>query len=536
MINKLRTPVFFSALDGGDDRFQRVKVKIAHVGENLNNSYFSKETLESMIPSLKGIPVLGFIEKNSENKDDFSDHRQEIVIKKDGIDIRYAGHAYGFIPEDNNACFEIENGKEWLVCEGYLWTKFKGSIDIFNESSGVKSQSMEIDNVTGETDSIGRLVISGARFSGLCILGEEVPPAMMGSTIELYSANNGNGEVDEMMLEFAEMQDKKRKKGGNELEDEVLQEQVDQAEKEKQEKEAKELKAKEEQEKADQAAKEQKEKEEKDAQEKLEQEQAEAKATQEKEEQAKAQELEDAKAKGDHHEDLEVEEEEVAEDESHTSQDHSDSEHQEEGEETFSQAVKELHAKVFELDHNTLRRALSNVINADLGDSAYGYPVQVFNDYAIVEIEEYENDKSYFVKYEYSQENDVLSLGEREVVIPMFLNEAEKAKVENEREEYASLQKQLEELKEYKNTQELEEKTNIVNEFAEVIGSESVEGIKAKFSEMSVEDVEKEVAFKVFQHSKGRILEESETTVVAANFSKNEAEGVYGSLGVYFKK
>ena len=35
-----------------DSRFQKVKIYIAHTGENLNHSVFSKEVLEKMIPSL----------------------------------------------------------------------------------------------------------------------------------------------------------------------------------------------------------------------------------------------------------------------------------------------------------------------------------------------------------------------------------------------------------------------------------------------------------------------------------------------------
>ena len=44
-----------------DGRFQKVKVWIAHTGENLNNSYFEKETLESMVSTLPYIPIVGYI-------------------------------------------------------------------------------------------------------------------------------------------------------------------------------------------------------------------------------------------------------------------------------------------------------------------------------------------------------------------------------------------------------------------------------------------------------------------------------------------
>ena len=158
-----------------------------------------------MSKTLAGVPIVGYIERvEGTEDDDFSDHRNEITIKKDGYKMRYAGHAYGFIPEDNNNQFELRDGKEWLTCEGYLWSKFRDAIEIFDDVNGIKSQSMEIDNVEGVNDELGRLEILSSRFSALCILGENVSPAMSGSTIEFFEHKKDQYqfELNQMMMEF----------------------------------------------------------------------------------------------------------------------------------------------------------------------------------------------------------------------------------------------------------------------------------------------------------------------------------------------
>ena len=218
-IDKMNMPVSFELNDDADSRFKKVKVWIAHTGENLNNSYFEKDVLEEMATTLSGIPIVGYIEKtdsdDDEDEEDFSNHRNEITLKSNGISIRYAGHAYGFIPKDCNYSFEKRGGKEWLTAEGYVWTKFTDAMKIFSDANGVKSQSMEIDHVEGASDDIGRMVVTSARFSALCILGESVNPAMAGSTIEFFS-----NKKDQYQQELYEMyQAFELEKGDSSVED-----------------------------------------------------------------------------------------------------------------------------------------------------------------------------------------------------------------------------------------------------------------------------------------------------------------------------
>ena len=106
-----------------DDRFMKVKIWIAHTGENRNNSIFSKEVLESMIPSLANVPILGYIAVDEDNQADFKGHEEALVIEDKQFKLKYLGRAYGVIPTENNARFETRYGsdgveREYLVCDG----------------------------------------------------------------------------------------------------------------------------------------------------------------------------------------------------------------------------------------------------------------------------------------------------------------------------------------------------------------------------------------------------------------------------------
>lgn len=487
-INKTRTPVFFELIDQEDNRFRKVKIKIAHTGENLNNTYFSKETLEEMTSSLSNIPIVGFLEKNSDGDNDFSDHRQTIVVKKGDIDLEYAGHAYGFIPEENNAQIEVLGGKEWLTCEGYLWTKFKSVMEIFDEANGYKSQSMEIQDVIGEADDIGRMVITGGRFSALCILGEDHNPAMTGSTVQLYSDNQAySNEINEMMMEFSSSK-KKKKKGESDLPE-----------------------TKNEQEIKDQAT--------------------EPEVEPVVEDTTVEPEVEPTV-------DPAVEPETTMEPEPEVEPEvNEEPEVDEDGDEaSFSVVETEKGITVnYSLSHDNIRHGLVSAMYAKLGDECYVYPVDIYDDHAIFNVYEYQSGTEKFIDATYTKSDSDVQLGESTEVVAMFVTPGEASKIESDREEYAALQAQLKELQAYKAEKENGAKEAVLKEFAEVIGTEKQEEIKANFSKMSIKDVEKEVAFEVLQVSKGNIKEELAESR-ATNFSATKSDGRYGTLDKYFNK
>ena len=179
-----------------DNRFTKVKVWLMHLGENLNGSSFEKSVVDKAIPTLQYIPIMGFIEMNEDNEKDFSDHRYVITKDDKGVRRKYLGTPYGVIKssDDNNAHYEerlCEDGetRTFLVTEGIIWNVLEDGADIFHRDL-VKSQSMELyeESIDGYEDEDGIFHFTDFSFRAACVLGDDVTPAMTGSTIEVQFA------------------------------------------------------------------------------------------------------------------------------------------------------------------------------------------------------------------------------------------------------------------------------------------------------------------------------------------------------------
>ncbi|MEK5036308.1 hypothetical protein MKY96_33185 [Paenibacillus sp. FSL R7-0302] len=210
-----QVPVVFQVLNEFDDRFMRVKIWLMHTGHNYNGSVFSKEYVEKAIPSLANTPILGYIEDNGV-QEDYTDHRMVLVRKDGDIDVKYIGQAYGVIPQDNNAQFEVRVGddgvsREYLTCEGLLWQKWDTPTEIMNRDL-VKSQSMEVHHdYEGIWDNQGLFHFTNFKFFGACILGSGVSPAMNSATIEREFAVGSlqkeiNAKVEEFKVAYSRYQ------------------------------------------------------------------------------------------------------------------------------------------------------------------------------------------------------------------------------------------------------------------------------------------------------------------------------------------
>lgn len=195
----LSFPVTFEKLkdfEAADDRFTKVKVWLMHLGKNLNDSVFEKSVVDKAIPTLQYIPIMGFIELNEDNEKDFSDHRYIITKDDKGVRRKYMGTPYGVIKssDDNNAHYEerlCEDGetRTFLVTEGVIWNVLEDGAEIFHRDL-VKSQSMELyeKSIDGYEDDDGVFHFTDFSFRAACVLGEDVTPAMTGSTIEVQFA------------------------------------------------------------------------------------------------------------------------------------------------------------------------------------------------------------------------------------------------------------------------------------------------------------------------------------------------------------
>lgn len=230
MQNKnLSLPISFSInneVSNNDGRFINVTIDVLHTGLNFNKSIFSKEIVDANIESIKNTPILGFIQKSSFENNDFKGH-EYIITKTDkkGVTRKYIGSAYGMIPESCNPrwttkmCDDGEE-REFLQVDGLLWTKFEDSTDIMLRDVE-KPHSMELfpDNIDGYEDEDGNFVFTKFSFNGCCILGSDIEPAMINSTIEVQFTmsdfvKNIQSELNDKFTIFTKMVNGKTNQGG----------------------------------------------------------------------------------------------------------------------------------------------------------------------------------------------------------------------------------------------------------------------------------------------------------------------------------
>ena len=170
------------------------QIKVLYVGENRNRSYISKEVAEDMAKSLRGTPIVGYY---IEDKKDFGDHGEQLIIDGEGFHFNTLTKPYGFVAPDAKVWFQdfedmdergIKTVRTYLVTDGYLWTgQFEECRSLLTNT---KSQSMELDSETlnGEwsnavNNNYELFIINDAIFSKLCILGDDVEPCFEGASI-----------------------------------------------------------------------------------------------------------------------------------------------------------------------------------------------------------------------------------------------------------------------------------------------------------------------------------------------------------------
>ena len=229
----LSIPVSFEKIEEytiDDSRFTKVKIWLMHLGENKNKSIFEKEIVDAALPTLEYIPIVGFIEKNKSDENDFSNHRNIIVKDKNGYRREYLGHAYGVVlsSQDNDAHYEFrvcDDGieREFLVCNGVIWNMFENAQDIMKRDL-VKGHSMELkqdtkDSYSGYLDEDGKFHFTKFSFRAACILGEDYEAGMHSSTIEVQFTMNDfvrdlQREMNDKLATFTKMVNENNNQGG----------------------------------------------------------------------------------------------------------------------------------------------------------------------------------------------------------------------------------------------------------------------------------------------------------------------------------
>lgn len=200
------------------------EIKVMYVGENRNHSYISKEVAAEMANTLPGCPIVGYYK---EDKKDFMDHGDQVIVDGEGIKFKCLTRPYGFVAPNAKVWFqkfedtdEFGNTviREYLMTTGFLWTGQYEEVKSVYENESGKPHSMEIDKDTldgywskNQKTQIEFFIINDGIFSKLCILGDDVEPCFEGSSITAPNISTSFTKVDDNFKQtlFSMMQDLK---------------------------------------------------------------------------------------------------------------------------------------------------------------------------------------------------------------------------------------------------------------------------------------------------------------------------------------
>ena len=186
----------------GNSNLMKVKITVMHDGINYNGSKFTLQDMKRAEESVKNIPILGYVLRDTNGDiDDFDGHNMETRIKDSDkgyeVETFYLEKPIGVIPESCNPRYEVINGLNHLIVDGYIWKSYSNGSYKLIENNAFKGVSMEIEILDGCWNDLESVYdITDYRYTGVTVLGDIVEPAM-GNTckIEKYSACTGYKNV-----------------------------------------------------------------------------------------------------------------------------------------------------------------------------------------------------------------------------------------------------------------------------------------------------------------------------------------------------
>lgn len=173
----------------------KCEIKVFYLGQNRNRTSINKSAAMEMAKTLRGAPIVGYYK---EDKEDFFDHGEQVILDGEGVHFNTLTKPYGFVSPDAQVWFQEfeefdESGESvirtYLMTTGYLWTgQYKEAQQVFNDGGKPHSMELDEDSMQGfwskeENSDMEFFIINDAVFSKLCILGDAVEPCFEGSTI-----------------------------------------------------------------------------------------------------------------------------------------------------------------------------------------------------------------------------------------------------------------------------------------------------------------------------------------------------------------
>ena len=220
-MNKEKVQLFTSIdnYEKVNNRFAKVKIRIAYAGENRNGSYISKEAFERASHTLKYTPIVGYMCDDGE----FDGHTEKIEIIDGEWNIETLTRPYGVVSDEKPFWESVKcldgSYKDYYTCYGYLWVGRYPELETIK--NGDYAQSMEIlpcgNSGFGED---GLYHIEDFTFDGLCIL-QKKEPCFEDSTISInFSKAEFEEDYKSMITELKSFTLQSFEEGGEEMQEE----------------------------------------------------------------------------------------------------------------------------------------------------------------------------------------------------------------------------------------------------------------------------------------------------------------------------
>ena len=458
-----------------------VTLQACHTEKNLNSSSISFDTMQNkMLPTFKNRPILAYIHVvNGEPQ--FYGHNMHIDEETD--ELVYDEIAVGIIPETNNARLEYDSKEDRynVIVDGYIFDDYTKAAQILEREQEC-SVSVEIAVKTMSYDVKSKVLnIEDGYFSGVTILGMDengniIKPGMANSNIRLKDFAESNNSI------FSDMTEEEHSKLIDTLErlnttlskfnniDDAIASTKDYGKEENNNVEDKKLVNEE-------------------VTEVEEIQETTVTETESTEETTVVNETEEAETVEENPEVVEVEEAEVVETDAKKKRCEEESvevTENAEGAETF-EVVEEVKnfSKTFELSHDDIRSALYQLLMPyEEADNDWYWIVEVFDNRFI-----YEGCMGNYWGQNYTKDGDTVAFeGERYELYLEFLTSSQKAELDRMRNNYSSIEA---ELNKYKEAELNAQREAVFNDeaYADFVETESFKKIKENINTYSVDEL-----------------------------------------------
>lgn len=190
-----------------NNNFHRARLKVLHDGVNKNGSNIPLDAIEDAMESIKNTPILAFIERDKDGEAiGFGGHESTVTIKeKDGelyFDEFFEEIPIGVIPESNNAIIEEIDGKNYLICDCFIWKSYSNEAYDMLVENKKNDVSCEIEAKSIDFEDDGTMTIKKFQFLGVTVIG--LPPGMEGAEIDMnvnfskYNKEQFTSKVEEL--------------------------------------------------------------------------------------------------------------------------------------------------------------------------------------------------------------------------------------------------------------------------------------------------------------------------------------------------